>query len=106
MERITKSGVNLNVCAYCSCSLDEYSKTLDHLTPKSRGGKLSNDNKLPVCKECNQMKANMTIKEFDRALNGLIFYETETHKKSLGRLKKIKYNVKQIIEKIYGKHNV
>jgi 5-methylcytosine-specific restriction endonuclease McrA len=94
---ITKGGVDLSVCAYCKCSLDEYSRTVDHLYPKSRGGKLSNDNKMPSCGDCNKLKGSMDIEEFSRALNGLIFYEHVKHKESISYLKKVKLNVESII---------
>ena len=97
MSNITKNGVDLNVCAYCKTTLDNYSRTVDHLFPKSRGGKLSNDNKVPCCGDCNKMKGNMSITEFSRALNGLIFYEHSRHKESISHLKKVKINVDEII---------
>lgn len=101
---ITKGGVDLSVCAYCKVTLDDYSRTVDHLFPKSRGGKLSNSNKVPACGECNKMKGDMNIVEFNRALSGLLFYEHTRHKENLARLKKIKLNVEQIIEsKKYAK---
>jgi 5-methylcytosine-specific restriction endonuclease McrA len=98
MRGYTKSGVNLDVCAYCKCALDEYSFTLDHLYPKSRGGVLSNANKVPCCGDCNKLKGNMDIVEFSRALNGMIFYEHSRHKMNLSNLKKIKLNVEKIID--------
>lgn len=98
MEKISKKGVDLSVCAYCKVNLDDYSRTVDHLYPKSRGGVLSNSNKVPCCGECNKMKGNMSIVEFSRALNGLMFYEHTRHKESLAKLKKIKMNVDLIIE--------
>lgn len=94
---ITKAGVDLSVCVYCKCKLDEYSRTVDHLYPKSRGGKLSNDNKMPACGDCNKLKGSMNIEEFERALNGLIFYEHVKHKESISYLKKVKINVESII---------
>ena len=94
---ITKGGVDLSVCAYCKCKLDEYSRTVDHLFPKSRGGKLSNDNKMPCCGDCNKLKGSMDIEEFGRALNGLIFYEYVNHTESIAYLKKVKLNVESII---------
>jgi 5-methylcytosine-specific restriction endonuclease McrA len=94
---ITKNGVDLSVCAYCKTTLDDYSRTVDHLYPKSRGGKLSNSNKVPCCGDCNKLKGNMSIVEFSRALNGLIFYEHSKHKENLGHLKKIKLNVESLI---------
>jgi 5-methylcytosine-specific restriction endonuclease McrA len=98
MGMITKNGVDLSVCAYCKAKLDDYSRTVDHLYPKSRGGKLSNSNKVPACGPCNKMKGDMNIVEFSRALSGLIFYEHTRHKESLAHLKKIKMNVEQIID--------
>jgi 5-methylcytosine-specific restriction endonuclease McrA len=97
MRGFTKNGVNLDVCAYCKCPIDEYSATTDHLYPKSRGGKLSNDNKMPSCGDCNKLKGSMDIEEFSRALNGLIFYEHVKHKESIAYLKKVKLNVESII---------
>ena len=94
---ISKSGVVLSVCAYCKCKLDDYSRTVDHLIPKSRGGKLSNANKVPSCGDCNKMKGDMDIVEFSRALSGLIFYEHSRHKQNLSLLKKIKINVDGLI---------
>ena len=97
MRGDSKSGVNLDVCAYCKCSIDEYSATSDHLYPKSRGGILSNKNKVPACGECNKLKGSMNIDEFHRALNGLIYYEHVKHKESISYLKKVKLNVESLI---------
>ena len=94
---LSKKGVDLSVCAYCKTPLDEYSRTVDHLYPKSRGGKLSNSNKVPSCGDCNKMKGNMSVVEFARAINGLIYYEHTKHKESIAHLKKIKMNVEKII---------
>ena len=97
MRGFTKDGVNLDVCAYCKCPIDEYSSTIDHLYPKSRGGILSKRNKVPACGDCNKLKGSMDIEEFHRALNGLIYYEHTKHKESLSHLKKVKLNVESII---------
>ena len=94
---LTKKGIDLNVCAYCKTSLDEYSRTVDHLFPKSRGGKLSNSNKVPCCGDCNKMKANMSAPEFVKAISSLIYYENLKYKESISRLKKIKLNTEKII---------
>lgn len=94
----TKKGIDLSVCAYCKTSLDEYSRTVDHLFPKSRGGKLSNSNKVPCCSGCNKLKGNMSIVEFRRALLGLIYYEQTKHTQSISYLKKVKLNVEKIID--------
>lgn len=96
----TKSGIDLNVCAYCSAPLDDLSRTVDHLYPKSRGGILSNKNKVPACGDCNKLKGDMNVKEFNRALNALMFLEQTNHKKRISYLKKIKINVGKIIDRI------
>jgi 5-methylcytosine-specific restriction endonuclease McrA len=94
---LSKRGVDLGVCAYCKCKLDDYSRTVDHLFPKSRGGKLSNSNKVPCCGSCNKLKGNMSVVEFVRALNSLIYYEQTNHKETINHLKKIKKNVEEIV---------
>jgi 5-methylcytosine-specific restriction endonuclease McrA len=94
----SKKGVDLSVCAYCKTKIDEYSRTVDHLFPKSRGGKLSNSNKVPCCGDCNKLKANMSVVEFGRALSSMIFHEHLRHKETLSKLKKTKINVEKIID--------
>ncbi len=94
---LSKKGVDLSVCAYCKTPLAEYSRTGDKHFPRSRGGKLSNSNKVPCCGECNKMKGNMSVVEFKRALSGLIYYEQTKHKESIAHLKKIKLNVEILI---------
>ena len=94
---LTKGGVDLTVCAYCKTTLDDYSRTVDHLFPKSRGGKLSNSNKVPCCGSCNKLKGNMSIIEFMRSLNSLIYYEQTKHKENISHLKKVKKNVEGLI---------
>jgi len=101
---ITKAGIDLNVCAYCGEPLDDYSRTTDHLFPKSRGGKLSNRNKRPACGDCNKLKGDLDIYEFKSALNSLVFFEQERNKKTIGHLKKLRINVEKIIKEIsHGK---
>ncbi len=45
----------------CYCFKKTRNLTMDHLTPKSRGGDKSIDNIAPACIECNQKKANNPI---------------------------------------------
>ena len=97
---VSKNGVDLNVCAYCNTQLDDLSRTVDHLYPKSRGGILSNKNKVPACGDCNKLKGNMNVKEFQRALQAMLFLEQTNHKKRISYLKKVRNNVGKIIEKL------
>ena len=96
---ITKNGIDLNVCAYCNTSLDSLSRTVDHLYPKSRGGILSNDNKVPACGKCNKLKANMDVKEFRVAVESMLFLEQTEHKHKASYLKKIRANTEKLINK-------
>ncbi len=53
-------------CVYCN----EKSKdlTLDHVHPKSKGGKDSWENLVTACKPCNQEKADLTLDELGREI--------------------------------------
>jgi hypothetical protein len=55
------------VCAYCrrSCSDQEgRTPTLDHATPKARGGSRFGPNAVLSCSACNHLKNDMTGDEF------------------------------------------
>lgn len=47
-------------CQYCSTAKD---LTLDHLIPRSKGGKSTWNNLVTACKKCNSKKGNSTPKE-------------------------------------------
>lgn len=50
-------------CAYCTsdCTDDH---TIDHLTPRSRGGGNTFSNLVLACRKCNEIKGNRTVAEF------------------------------------------
>lgn len=52
-------------CGYCGSKKD---LTLDHILPKSRGGKNTWKNLVTCCKTCNNKKDNMTPEEADMKL--------------------------------------
>jgi len=41
------------ICAYCDNHTPETEATIEHLTPKSRGGTISTQNTVMACKKCN-----------------------------------------------------
>lgn len=49
-----------NKCQYC---LSPEDLTLDHVMPKSRGGRSTWDNLVTACKKCNSKKGDFTPKE-------------------------------------------
>jgi len=94
---ISKLGIDLSVCMYCKKAVTVFDRTTDHLFPKSKGGKLSNDNKVPSCPDCNQLKGDMNVVEFEQFLDASIRFEHMEHKKRIGHLKKVKMNVSTVI---------
>lgn len=51
-------------CQYCGNSLGKDNKpTIDHIIPKSRGGKHSFENCVACCSKCNGIKNNRTPRE-------------------------------------------
>ena len=52
-------------CSYCGAEATE----IDHIVPKSKGGSNSTYNLTPACKTCNQIKSNLSLKEFGKTMN-------------------------------------
>jgi len=50
-------------CQYCGIDLCEKNATVDHITPRCRGGGTSWTNMVAACKDCNLFKSNRTPKE-------------------------------------------
>ncbi len=55
-----------NLCQYCNYKGDEL--TIDHIIPKSRGGKDTWENLVAACVRCNIKKGNRTPKEAEMPL--------------------------------------
>ena len=52
-----------HTCQYCSCKLHGTDATIDHVIPRSRGGKHRWENVVSCCLKCNRKKANKTPSE-------------------------------------------
>ncbi len=50
-------------CQYCANHFEPIKLTVDHVLPRSRGGKNEWENLVAACKKCNQRKGNKTPKE-------------------------------------------
>lgn len=56
------------MCQYCSRRLALREATIDHVAPRSRGGKNHWTNCVAACKNCNRRKDNMTPEEAGMSL--------------------------------------
>lgn len=59
-----------NVCQYCGSKDD---LTLDHVMPKSRGGRTTWDNLTTACRRCNSKKGDLTPEEANMPLKSKPF---------------------------------
>lgn len=57
-----------NTCQYCSKEEESRVLTIDHVIPRSKGGKNTWKNLVTACKKCNQKKGNKTPKEANMKL--------------------------------------
>lgn len=51
------------MCLYCGKIFKSNELTIDHIIPKSKGGKSTWDNTCACCSSCNRKKANKSLKE-------------------------------------------
>jgi len=78
-------------CAYCKQRPKKKDLTLDHVIPKSQGGKLTWGNAVTACKKCNGKKADRTPEEAGMPLS----FEPKTPK-WIGGLKQGYVNVNDL----------
>lgn len=50
-------------CQYCGCNLNSKNASIDHVQPRSRGGKHEWTNVVGACKKCNTKKGSRTPSE-------------------------------------------
>ena len=85
-------------CYYCGDPLDEYSRTIDHILPKSRGGVLSKKNKVYSCMQCNQLKGDKTPDEFLEFMGGYLSAMRKELHLVLARNEKIFKKLKRMVK--------
>ena len=60
----TKKNVNyrdLHICQYCAAQLTHKQATVDHVVPASKGGKLTWENAVTACRDCNNKKGDKDL---------------------------------------------
>ena len=56
------------VCQYCGATPGRHELTVDHVVPRSRGGRHDWLNLVTACKHCNQVKGSALLSEVDMRL--------------------------------------
>jgi len=64
-----KNRVGRGICHYCGGTFSPSELTMDHLVPIIRGGKSTQGNVVPACKECNSKKGYLLPLEWEEYLN-------------------------------------
>lgn len=84
-------------CFYCEGRLWNGNRTTDHIVPKSKGGILSNANKVFACKRCNQMKQDHSVEDFRGMIFFLLKEFDKEHKENTDYYRKVISNVDALI---------
>lgn len=56
------------ICQYCGATPGRHELTVDHVVPRSRGGRHDWLNLVTACKHCNQVKGSSLLSEVDMRL--------------------------------------
>ncbi len=59
------------ICTYCGRQFKPAELTMDHLIPLVRGGRSTQGNLVPACKECNSKKKFLLPTEWEEYLQSL-----------------------------------
>lgn len=97
-----KIPTNKHECFYCGEPLNDWNRTVDHIIPKSKGGILSNDNKVWSCKRCNQFKADSNVVEFKGMVTFLLNELNRDHENKVSYYIRLKKRLTQLLKNIDG----
>ena len=92
--------IDPDVCYFCKRHVGAYSNepaTIDHLTPKSKGGIRSKKNTVPACFDCNQLKGDLTVDEFYVLVQALLRTNKSDFRKKEAYLLKIMSTVNALL---------
>ena len=68
VDEILTMMSNNNICPYCNKPVEPLLWSIDHLTPKNRGGSNELINLHLVCIKCNKVKGDLTDEEFKQLM--------------------------------------
>lgn len=77
MKQLTYVIYGRKICNCCGESFPEYKLSIDHIIPQDLGGPTITNNLLPLCRECNNEKANLLPEQFER------YKELKEHKEKI-----------------------
>jgi 5-methylcytosine-specific restriction endonuclease McrA len=63
LSRVNIYARDRNMCQYCGVVFARIGLTLDHIVPRSKGGRNSWENLVTCCQPCNRKKADRTLEE-------------------------------------------
>lgn len=95
-------SINFNStrCCYCERKFDKNNiRTIEHIVPKSKGGKNNLNNLIYACYECNNLRSNMDFIEFKNYIKSIL-----ENNKSI-KLKSYSFN-RIDLNKIYNNINL
>ena|SRR6478736_4480413 len=67
-ERKVLYGRDRYMCCYCGQGFAPHQLTIEHIVPKSRGGKNTYMNTITACRRCNHRKADRSLEEANMVL--------------------------------------
>lgn len=74
-------------CPYCAEPVEPETFSFDHDIPVSRGGSFAFSNLVVICKRCNDVKGNMSGKEFGELLTTVHSFTDEVSRSILSRMR-------------------
>lgn len=87
-DRMILYSRDRNICGYCAQHFENRFLTIDHIMPKSRGGKNTWTNTVSACKPCNARKSDRTPEEAKMQLK-FVPYAPNMFEKMILRNRKI-----------------
>ena len=104
VERICLYKRDRNICAYCGLKFKSYQLTIDHVMPKSRGGKNIWMNAVAACKPCNLAKGALTPEEWGHPLLYVPYIPT-AHEKFIMKGKRVLFDQMEFLKHGLPKHS-